>query len=363
MRQPDDGRRPDPHRRGRAARSSTATPTARSATRPAARACSRTSSACWRGGRWASSGPPSSASARPSTHAGATRRLDRRAVPRGGRPRARRRGADAGRHRRRRHRQGARLLRGRDDARAVPGRRARRGRQADVPRAHRRLGRRLDRRSWRRSLVAGRRPRAGAHRRVREAVRVRGHVGAVARRCRSAAAARRRRRLLRAAHPLLHPPLAARPTTSACWSRSRTGATRCEPVRAPAPARHHVRLGPGVADAVGPDPLRRDLPVLRRRLRDGARRRGRGPASAAAAGRWRGSGAPRCAASRRCSPARPGQPAGRARTRAAASTRRPASPTRAREIDVRRDVRAVLLVRADVAGEPRLRRARARAGS
>ena len=54
-------------------------------------------------------------------------------------------GHDVGRHRRRRHRQGARHVRGRDDARAVPRRRARRGRQADAARAHRRLGRRLDR--------------------------------------------------------------------------------------------------------------------------------------------------------------------------------------------------------------------------
>ena len=47
-----------------------------------------------------------------------------------------------------------------------------------------------------------------------------------------------------------------------------------EPARPPAPARHHAGVGAGVADAVGPDPLRRDLPVLRRRLRAGDRRRG-----------------------------------------------------------------------------------------
>ncbi len=39
---------------------------------------------------------------------------------------------------------------------------------------------------------------------------------------------------------------------------------------------HHRRVGAGLADAVGPDPLRRDLPVVRRRLRAGDRRRGRG---------------------------------------------------------------------------------------
>ena len=54
--------------------------------------------------------------------------------------------ASTGAHRRRRGRQGAGLLRGRDDARAVPRRRARRRRQAAAAGAHRRLGRRLDRR-------------------------------------------------------------------------------------------------------------------------------------------------------------------------------------------------------------------------
>jgi acetyl-CoA C-acetyltransferase len=48
----------------------------------------------------------------------------------------------------------------------------------------------------------------------------------------------------------------------------RSGARQPQPVRAPAPARHHGGVGAGLDDAVGPDPLRRDLPVLRRRLRD-----------------------------------------------------------------------------------------------
>ena len=70
-------------------------------------------------------GPPSSASARPSTsRRAATSRWPGSSARR--RARARRRRDDLGRHRRRRHRQGARLLRGRDDAGAVPGRRARR---------------------------------------------------------------------------------------------------------------------------------------------------------------------------------------------------------------------------------------------
>ena len=63
-------------------------------------------------------------------------------------------------------------------------------------------------------LVAGRHPRAGAHRRLREAVRERGHVGAVDADPVPAAAARRRRWLLRPAHPLLHGAGRRRPTTS-----------------------------------------------------------------------------------------------------------------------------------------------------
>ena len=65
------------------------------------------------------------------------------------------------RHRRDRRRQGARPVRGRDDARAVPGRGARRRRQAAAARPHRRLGRRLDRD---RRRLARRRP--GVHKRV-----------------------------------------------------------------------------------------------------------------------------------------------------------------------------------------------------
>ena len=47
-----------------------------------------------------------------------------------------------------------------------------------------------------------------------------------------------------------------------------------EPAGAPAPARHHAGEGDGVPDVVGPHPFRRDLPVLRRRLRAGDRQRG-----------------------------------------------------------------------------------------
>ena len=116
------------------------------------------------------------------------------------------------------HRQGARHVRGRRDARAVPRRRARRGRQADDARAHGRQRRRLDR-ARRRRPGAGRDPRAGAHGRVREAVGERRDVGAHREPAVLGAAGRRRRRLLRAAHPRLHARARARPTTSACSSR------------------------------------------------------------------------------------------------------------------------------------------------
>ena len=74
-----------------------------------------------------------------------------------------------------------------------------------------------------------------------------------------------------------------------------------EPVRPPPRARHHLRLHQGLDDAVGPDPLRRDLPQLRRRLRDRAGQRGRRRRPARA--RWRGSRARPCAPSRPCRPA------------------------------------------------------------
>ena len=70
-----------------------------------------------------------------------------------------------------------------------------------------------------------------------------------------------------------------------------------EPVRAPAHGRHLARVGEGLADALGPDPLPRDVSLLGRRLRDGARRTRTG-GEAGAARRRRGCAAPRCAASR-----------------------------------------------------------------
>ena len=112
--------------------------------------------------------PREAAGARAVLGVGQTRHRSRRTdvsiagpVPRGGGPRARRRRGRPGRHRRRRGREGAGPVRGRDDARAVPGRRARRHRQAAAAGAHGGLGRRRDRRS---SRPAWSRP--GVHRRV-----------------------------------------------------------------------------------------------------------------------------------------------------------------------------------------------------
>ena len=137
-----------------------------------------------------------------------------------------------------------------------------------------------------------------------------------------------------------------------------------EPVRAPARARHHLRLHQGVVHAVGADPLRRDVPVLRRRHRHGARRREPPPRRRPRrrACRRRGSTARRCAPSRATAAGRD-QVHPRAGKDCAADVFAQAGITDPRGADGRgRDVRAVLLVRADVAGEPRLRRRRARAG-
>ena len=99
-----------------------------------------------------------------------------------------------------------------------------------------------------------------------------------------------------------------------------------EPLRAPARARHHVRLHQGLDHAVGPDPLRRDVPVVRRCLRRGAGVgvRGRGVAAAAGLGAQHrhALGADACRPTvTRSSPV--AAPSARP-----SSTRRPASPTR-----------------------------------
>ena len=196
------------------------------------------------------------------------RRVDGRARARGRDPRARRRGDDLGRHRGRRDRHRARHLRGRDDARALPRRRAGRGRQADHARAHRGQRRRIHRgRRDAPDRVAD--PRARAHARVREAERGRHQLRVLERPQRW----RRRGRLLRAAHPRVHRAF-GRARLRRSDGRGEGSQERAEePVRAPAAPRHQHRDGDGVADRVGPDPPARVVPDLRRRVRDGAHQR------------------------------------------------------------------------------------------
>ena len=104
-----------------------------------------------------------------------------------------------------------------------------------------------------------------------------------------------------------------------------------EPVRAPEDRGHLDREGEGVADDVGPDPVPRVVPVVRRRVRGGAHRRGR---------RQRGRGRrPPAGVDPRHVVALASRRASRAATRSGpqacvqaaprTSTRRPASPTRA----------------------------------
>ena len=276
-------------------------------------------------------------------------------MPRGDRRRDGRRARGMGRYRRDHHRQGARPLRGRDDAGADAGRRPRRRGQAAAACPHRRFGRRFHRDRGDRARAVRTLP-ARARGVVGEAVRVECDVGAEPARALRRARRRRGRRPLRPARPLVHRDV-RRPARHRREGRGQgSPGGRSEPPRAPAPTGHHRRAGDGRENAVGPDPLRRDLPVLRRRLGDRHRRCRR-----RAGGRERG---PR----RRLDPRdvdahggrnvlrpQPPQPArGARRGRRAVGRggdRRPARGDRCR-----RDLRPVLVVRADVAGEPRLLR-------
>ena len=130
-----------------------------------------------------------------------------------------------------------------------------------------------------------------------------------------------------------------------------------EPLRAPAPARHLHADGGGVDHAVGPAALSRVVPVLRRRGGHGhrfgeGRRCGDGGDGAATCLDPRHGHALGAHDVRRPGP---GQPAGRPRLR-----RRPLPPGRHHQPAGRlrhgRGLRALQLVRADVAGEPRLLR-------
>ena len=202
---------------------------------------------------------------------------------------------------------------------------------------------------------AVRQVQAGADDGLGEAVRVECHVGVEHSGAVHQAGRRGRGRLLRPARAVLHPALGRSDAHRRDGRGQGPAQRREEPAGPPASARHHAGEGDGVPDALGSNPVRRDLPVLRRRLRDGDRQRGH----RRCARRRRASGGldPRHRAAHRTAGLlrpRPGQPAGRprCRRRAVARCRHHQPDRRDRR---RRGLRAVLLVRADVAGEPRLR--------
>ena len=231
----------------------------------------------------------------------------------------------AGRHRRGRGREGARPVRGRDDARAVPGRRAGRGGQAAAAGAHGGFGGRRDR-PRRDQPGAGRAAPPGHGGGVREAVGVQRHVGAVDRAAVQHPGGGRRGRVLRAAHPRLHQAQRRAAAHRRAGRGQGPAQRRPQPVRPPAAGRHHAGEGAGLPDAVGPGAVRRDVPVLGRRVRGGHRRLGcRG-------GRSRAGGldpghrdAQRADHVRGQGPRQPGRGPGR---RARRCGGRPASPTR-----------------------------------
>ena len=101
------------------------------------------------------------------------------------------------------------------------------------------------------SLVQAGRPRAGADRRLREAVGVQRDVGALGAGAVHHAGARRRGRLLRSARALLHPPV--RRTDARRRDRRGEGpAERTEePLRPPAQRGHHGRVGARLARCSG----------------------------------------------------------------------------------------------------------------
>ncbi len=151
---------------------------------------------------------------------------------------------------------------------------------------------------------------------VGEAVGVECHVGVEHSGAVHQAGRRGRGRLLRPARAVLHPALGRTDAHRRDGRGQGPAQRREEPAGPPAPAGHHAGEGDGVPDAVGPDPLRRDLPVVRRRLRAGDRQRG----DRRHAGRRRPPRRvdPRHRAAHRTAGLlrpRPGQPAGRPRRR------------------------------------------------
>ena len=211
---------------------------------------------------------------------------------------------------------------------------------------------------------AGGRPRARAHRRVREAVARATRCGrSSVRDAVPAAARRRRRRLLRAAHPRVHAPL-GRARRHRHHGRGEGPPERAARTRTRTCSIPDITLETVEESPMLWDPIRylETCPSSDGAMRDGARRARTRPTRRPSPPAWiHGTrDAQRADDVRR---PRPGQPAGRAATARRTSTRRPASPTRASEIDCAEIYVPFSLVRADVAREPRLLRPRATAGS
>ena len=229
------------------------------------------------------------------------------------------------------------------------------GGQADAAGAHRRQRGLLDR-GGRHRHGAGRALPAGARGRVGEAVRGQRAVGSR----RRPQQLDGRRRHLRPVDALLHPAVGRARAHRVAGVGEGPPQRVQEPVRAPAPEGHHHRAGARLADALGPDPLPRVVPVVRRRLRDRGRRPTRSRRSTRTSA-WVLSTAMRSELGQfpGRDPVRP-----QAGVECAQAVYEGAGITDPRRADRRRRaVRAVQLVRADVARGPRHRRARARAGA
>ncbi len=209
-------------------------------------------------------------------------------------------------------------------------------------------------------LVAAGHPRAGADRRVREAVRVERDVGTLGRDAVPGSARRGRGRLLRTADPRVHVPVGRAPPHRPPRRREGPARGAAQPQGPPAPPRHRPADGGGVVPALGPAALPRRVPVVGRC--DGARARQRKGCGSGAESRGvdpRHGDAQRADDVRR---PRPGEPEGRSRLRQG-PVRAGRHHQPARRLRLRRDLRALLVVRADVAREPRASARMARAGS
>src|SRR5581483_9374088 len=239
--------------------------------------------------------------------------------------------------------------------RAVPRRRRGRAPQAPDSRPHRGLGRGVDgaRRGHPRGLGA---LRARAHRGLREAVRGQRHVGPFADAPLHPPARRGRGRLLCSLHSRLHRAHRRAAPHRPDDRRQRPGQRRPQRVRAP-PRADDDRGRAEFADAVGPDPLPRDVSILRWRVRDGDRQRGGGAERAAAAGLGERRGVLR----RGHVGARPRSGESAGRPSVCEGRLRAGGHPRSLEGDRHGgDLRALLVVRGHVAREPRLLRPRRR---